>query len=233
MACTKQWEWVSANPASKISFKELKARTVDRWLAYGEEKKLLEEVEGKLYGQLKDIVVLALNTGMSQEELLKLQWQKVDLFRKTITTTRKKTSRTRTIPINNTVFELLKQRMRVRPIHDSGYVFFNSAGNMIDAGKLKGAFINAVKKAEIHNFRFHDLRHTFATRLVQRGVDLYKVAKLLGHADISTTQRYAHHYPESLRDGVEILDKPSTGKDSTEESDFHDFFTLRGLQGES
>jgi integrase len=56
----------------------------------------------------------------------------------------------------------------------------------------------------ILHVRFHDLRHTFATRLVQSGVDLYKVSKLLGHRDIKTTQRYAHHYPESLRDGVEV-----------------------------
>jgi site-specific recombinase XerD len=77
---------------------------------------------------------------------------------------------------------------------------------MIDAGKLKKAFISSVKEGKIENFRFHDLRHTFATRLVQQGVDIYKVSKLLGHKDISTTQRYAHHYPESLRDGVEVLD---------------------------
>ncbi len=56
------------------------------------------------------------------------------------------------------------------------------------------------------NFKFHDLRHTFATRLVQRGIDLYKISKLLGHHDIKMTQRYAHHYPESLRDGVEVLE---------------------------
>ena len=55
--------------------------------------------------------------------------------------------------------------------------------------------------------RFHDLRHTFATRLVQAGVDLYKVQKLMRHKSPIMTQRYAHHYPESLRDGVEVLDK--------------------------
>ncbi len=63
-----------------------------------------------------------------------------------------------------------------------------------------------VKKAGIEDFRFHDLRHTFATRLAQAGVDLYKISKLLGHKDIKMTQRYSHHCPESLRDGVEIID---------------------------
>lgn len=202
----KQWEWVKDNPVSKVSFKELKARTIDRWLTPEEEDNLMRASTGRLNGQLVDIIIIALNTGMSQEEIIKLSWQNVDLFRRTITTTRKKTTKTRTIPINNTVIELLKQRYKVRPITGSGTVFFNRAGNMVDAAKLKAAFVRAVKEAGIENFRFHDLRHTFATRLVQRGVDLYKVAKLLGHKDVTTTQRYAHHYPESLRDGVDILD---------------------------
>ncbi|MBI1912145.1 MAG: tyrosine-type recombinase/integrase [Deltaproteobacteria bacterium] len=67
-------------------------------------------------------------------------------------------------------------------------------------------FWKALKKAEIKEFRFHDLRHSFATRLVQNGVDLYKVQKLMHHREIKTTQRYAHHYPESLREGVNVLD---------------------------
>jgi integrase len=66
-----------------------------------------------------------------------------------------------------------------------------------------------LKRVGIEDFRFHDLRHTFATRLAQAGVDLYKIAKLLGHKDIKMTQRYSHHYPESLRDGVEVLDRIS------------------------
>lgn len=52
----------------------------------------------------------------------------------------------------------------------------------------------------------HDLRHTFATRMVQRGVDIYKVSKLLDHRDLKSTTRYSHHSPESLRDGVEVLE---------------------------
>ncbi|MCC7201383.1 MAG: tyrosine-type recombinase/integrase, partial [Nitrospirae bacterium] len=65
----------------------------------------------------------------------------------------------------------------------------------------------AMEKGRIESFRFHDLRHTFATRLVQAGIDLYKVQRLLGHKTPAMTQRYAHHSPESLRDGVEALDK--------------------------
>ena len=68
-------------------------------------------------------------------------------------------------------------------------------------------FISALKAAKIDNLHFHDLRRTFSTRLVQAGMDLYKVQRLLGHKSPSMTQRYAHHFPESLGDGVETLDR--------------------------
>lgn len=63
-----------------------------------------------------------------------------------------------------------------------------------------------LKTAGIENVTPHTFRHTFATRLAQRGVDLYKIANLLGHKDIRRTQRYSHHCPDSLRDGVQILE---------------------------
>ncbi len=63
-----------------------------------------------------------------------------------------------------------------------------------------------MQKAGIKDFRWHDPPHTFATRLAQAGVDLYKISKLLGHKHIKMTQRYAHHCPDSQRDGVETLE---------------------------
>ncbi len=71
---------------------------------------------------------------------------------------------------------------------------------------LRRAFNIALDKTGIQNFHFHDLRHTFATRLAQRGIDIYKISRLLGHQDIRMTQRYSHHCPDSLRDGVQILE---------------------------
>ncbi len=79
-------------------------------------------------------------------------------------------------------------------------------GKKINPQNLRYYFCRAMQKAGIKDFRWHDFRHTFATRLAQAGVDLYKVSKLLGHKDIKMTQRYAHHCPDSLRDGVEILE---------------------------
>lgn len=71
---------------------------------------------------------------------------------------------------------------------------------------LRVAFDNALVKSDIKDFHFHDCRHSFATRLVQNGGDLYRVKELLGHKTINMTMRYAHHYPESLRESVEVLD---------------------------
>ena len=72
-----------------------------------------------------------------------------------------------------------------------------------DSSKITGA----IARAGIKDFRFHDLRHTFATRLVQSGEDLYSVQRMLGHKSQAMTQRYTHHNPESLRRPVDALDK--------------------------
>ena len=102
--------WQVDNPFVKLKLK-LKASARDRWLTHEEEKKLLEKTEDKLYGQLTDIVLLDLNTGLSQEEVLKIQWSQVDFKRKTLTTKRKKTERrelpVRTIPLNKTAMMVL------------------------------------------------------------------------------------------------------------------------------
>lgn len=89
----------------------------------------------------------------------------------------------------------------------SNYVFYNGRGNRIEVRNLLRAFYSAMEKAKIEALRFHDLRHTFATRLVQAGVDLYTVQKLGRWKTTSMINRYAHHCTESLRPGVELLDK--------------------------
>lgn len=86
-------------------------------------------------------------------------------------------------------------------------MFHSKSHTTIDKCNIGKIFRSVTKKAGIEDFRFHDLRYCFATKLVQAGVDLYKVQSLLGHKSPLMTQRYAHHYPESLRDAVKILDQ--------------------------
>jgi integrase len=79
------------------------------------------------------------------------------------------------------------------------------------ARDLLRVFYPAMRRADVKRFRFHDLRHTFATRLVQAGCDIYTVQKLGRWKTISMVMRYAHHHPESLRAGIEILDRIPDG----------------------
>ena len=155
---------------------------------------------------MREIIVFAINTGLRQGEILNLKWPQVDLFRKTVTLLEQKNKCKDTLPVNETALRVLKARTKVRPIRTS-HVFYNGAGNPIDARNLLRTFYAAVEKAEVEKVRFHDLRHTFATRLVQAGVDLYAVQKLGRWKTISMITRYAHHYPESLRPGVLVLDQ--------------------------
>ena len=102
--------------------------------------------------------------------------------------------------------EVLKEKAKVRYLKRN-HVFCGKKGTKIDSRNLLRAFYKAVKKAGLEHLRWHDLRHTFATRLAQACVDLYKIQKLGRWKEISMLSRYAHHYPESLRDGVEALDQ--------------------------
>lgn len=196
----KEWEWCRDNPVKRVSM-EKEGRPRDRWLTREEEVELLR----KCPGWLQEIVVFALNTGMRQGEILSLTWHDVDLKRGIAILYETKNGEIRSLPLNRTVLRLMKEKGKVRHLSVDN-VFLSSSCTPLDAGNLRRAFMGALEKAKIRNFCFHDLRHTFATRLVQKGVDLYRVQKLLGHKDIKTTQRYAHHYPESLRSGVDVLD---------------------------
>ena len=85
-------------------------------------------------------------------------------------------------------------------------MFPSEALTRLNASNISRSLHLALEKAKVTDFHFHDLRHTCATRMIQAGVDLYKVQRLLGHKSPIMTQRYAHHCPESLRDGVDTLD---------------------------
>ena len=196
-----EWEWVTDNPVLKIT-KEKVRNQIERWLTPEEEQRLLAASPP----WLQEIILFALHTGMRQSEILNLQWPHVDLARRTLTILEQKNGSRDTLPLNATAVEILQARAGVRSI-SIAYVFFNEAGHRMDARNLLRAFYPAMRKARIERFRFHDLRHTFATRLIQAGVDLYTVQKLGRWKTISMVMRYAHHQPESLRRGVEVLDR--------------------------
>jgi site-specific recombinase XerD len=104
------------------------------------------------------------------------------------------------------VFDLLRAKLKVRSIM-TDLVFHTKTHTTIPHTTLHREFGIALEKAGIKDFRWHDLRHCFGTKLIQEGKDLYKVQMVLGHKTPIMTQRYAHHDIESLRDAAEVLDK--------------------------
>lgn len=207
LAC-REWEWLRYNPLSRVKM-PVTANQVDRWLSPEEEVALMDACHDRPW--LKDVIVFALNTGVRQGGIRHLKWSDVDFFRRTATL--KKKSRMSqgkyTIPLNQMVVEMLKANRKV--VSMSGYVF-TQHGEQLSKREIQRQFVTATKRAEISSFRFHDLRHTFATRLAQAGIDIYTISKLLGHSSVKMTERYAHHCPESLRYGVEILHKLNAEK---------------------
>jgi integrase len=206
----KQWEWVDSNPVAKIPMeKEPQGRV--RFLNDEEFDRLCDACPE----WLRPIVLTARHTGMRKENILSLKWNQVDLFRRVITLEHTKNDERLSIPINDTLMELFKRLSKVRHIK-SQFVFFHPNAKRKSAkGKFNGkryyevksSFQEALKKAGIKDFRFHDLRHCFASDLVQREVDLYVVQKLLGHKSQAMTQRYSHLAPENLRNAVLKLDE--------------------------
>jgi len=192
------WKMSEENPVSKIRFFSEKDTLKERILDPEEEDKLLCEAND----YLKLILIMALNTGMRQGEILKLKWEHVDFKEKHIIVKKTKSGENRIVPINKVLFnELLNIRKSARR---TPFVFPNPKTGK-PYTELKKSFKSACKRAGVENLRFHDLRHTFATRLVQSGVDLITVRDLLGHFSIRVTQRYTHSNRDQKINAVELL----------------------------
>jgi integrase len=158
---------------------------------------------GTFTDHLKPIVLLALNTGMRRGELFNLEWENVNFTRRILTVVgaTAKSGKTRHIPLNDEAMTVLQSWNGQRT--ESELVFPGADGERMD--NISTSWGNLIKEAQIKNFRFHDLRHDFASKLVMAGVDLNTVRELLGHADIKMTLRYAHLAPEKLAAAVAKL----------------------------
>lgn len=168
---------------------------------------LSDEEERRLLAALGDnepvqqIATLALHTGLRRGEIFNLAWTDVDFDRRTILVQQSKSGRKRMVPMNATVSEMLKNMVR------RGDLVFPSpkTGGRLD--NIKRSFGRAMREAKIENFKFHDLRHTAATRMADAGADAFTLMKILGHSDIRMTSRYTHATDSAIRKAVENLDR--------------------------
>lgn len=190
--------YLETNPAAKIKKSSEKDLIKERVLTEDEEARL----KNASYPVLRSIISVALHTGMRLGEILSLRWAQVDFAGMMLTAERTKSGKPRTIPLNAALHNELS--MLKSQDGRSPFVFPNSkTGKPLTT--VKTAFVAACRRAEIAGLRFHDLRHTFGSRLVEKGADIETVRSLLGHASIAVTQRYIHTTDERRRTAVERL----------------------------
>lgn len=154
---------------------------------------------------LKPLVLLSLNTGARQGELFRLHWDGIDFDRKSMVLIMrgKRKSYTRHIPLNREAFEVLKAWQSIAPVSEK-LVFPSKNGQRFN--NIQTSWENLKKLANLKNFRWHDMRHHFASRLVMKGVPLNTVRELLGHTNLEMTLRYAHLAPEQKERAVALLE---------------------------
>lgn len=215
-----EWDKVKVNPVTRI--KQFSETNRIRYLTEEEEQKLSDAFPQNYWPWVE----IALNTGMRRGEQFGLQWKHIDFQTSIITIPRAKNGELRHIPMNDRVIAILQglpSRLK------STWVFTSSNGETaMDADNfVRRVFKPALTKAGIGDFRWHDLRHTFASRLVMAGEDIRTVQELMGHKNITMTMRYSHLSPKHLMGAVQRLTEKPTGTRSgtNEEEELGQFCT--------
>lgn len=228
-----EWEYITAHPMAKLKQLKVDSIGVVRYLDDDENNRLRAALDARqeemrreresankwrtdrgheqkqslldlhFTDHLKPMVLVSLKTGMRRGELFNLKWSSINFTTKTITVAGEttKTSDTRRIEMNKEVFDTLEKWRK-----QSGtapYVFPNQAGGRLE--DVKSAWLKLLERAELIGFRWHDMRHDFASRLVMAGAPLNTVRELLGHSDIKMTLRYAHLASKTKAAAVELI----------------------------
>lgn len=231
-----EWGYLDINPLTKVKPSKVDDNGLPRFLSDAEELRLRSALDKReetarreresanqwratrgyplmpdlravpFVDHLRPLVLLAINTGMRRGELFNLTWKDVDLPRAMLVVRGEgaKSGKTRHIPLNAEAVTVLEGW---RESSDGkNLVFPGTDGERMD--NITSSWGKLVKDAKVRNFRFHDLRHSFASKLVMAGVDLNTVRELLGHADLKMTLRYAHLAPEHKAAAVARLNAP-------------------------
>lgn len=204
--CAIRWEVLpkGSNPCEGVEpFEDHGAR--ERYLTQTELERLLAALDNYRDQQVARIVKLLLLTGARKREILDAKWEEIDWQRRmlTIPAARSKSKKTHRVPLSETALEILRA-IRAERQDDHPWVFLNPK-----TGKPPVSFFYAWdsirKAAGLADVRLHDLRHSFASFLINAGRSLYEVQKLLGHYDPKVTMRYAHLSPEAMLEAVNVV----------------------------
>jgi len=200
-----EWHLISDNPMATVKQKKQDRQGRVRYLSVQERKRLTDALS-KHPLWFRVLVQVALNTGLRRGELFNLRWRELGGNRLAVLGSGAKSGHTRFVALNKTAAAALDDWRKKSPYSQlEDHVFPN-----VDTGKrlvdIKRQWAALMANARISNFRFHDCRHDFASRLVMGGIDLYRVSELLGHASLNMTQKYAHLAPEHQQAAVAVLE---------------------------
>lgn len=206
--CLKSaYEWLELDGAPpKIKWPKCRPTSID-FLSPDECEFLSKHAEGVVY----EMILMALRTGMRQGELKGLQWSSIDWENRSVAVRHSrddrmkmlvspKSNRERHIPLDADVYETLYRRRR-----ETGYVFLDEDSEPFDYHRMERRLTNACEHAGLRKIGWHTLRHTFASLLAMKGVPMTAVQQLMGHSNITTTMRYSHLAPSTLRAAIDML----------------------------
>jgi integrase len=189
-----KWAYLSKNPFRGIKQVKVKGKNLPKYLTKEQVAVLLATIPE---GEFKNLISFYLYTGCRRQEVLNLGWDDIDLEARRLTIRVTKSGESRAIPISTKLLEVISKMER------NGSKLFS-----MSPWYVTHLFKRYLKTANIQgsdSLKLHSLRHTFASHLVMSGVDLYTVAKLLGHSSVAVTQMYAHLAPDYLKVSVERL----------------------------
>ena len=196
-----KWElYEGKNPASSPGM--LREVHRDKYLSPAETQALFRALAADPDETAASVLALLAVTGARRGEVLKARWENVDLERGLLTVPRSKSGRTRHIPLSAVAVSILQRQLAKRQLHpENPYVFPSGRRSGQPVEGVRGAWRRARAAAGLpEDLRIHDLRHSFASALANSGVPINEIGTVLGHSQLSTTQRYAHHAPQRLID---------------------------------
>ena len=200
----KDLGWIERNPCARVKkLKESSGRV--RYLTDDERTRLIEACKASRNRLLYPAFILALSTGARQAELMNLRWPQVDFARSTILLRdgETKNGSGRVLPLTGEAFDLLRDMSKVRDLKDDRV--FPVSAETRGFGGMRNAWMNALSRAKVKDFRWHDLRHTAASYLTMAGVGSMEIAKVLGHKTLQMTARYSHLSPERTVELGDVL----------------------------
>jgi integrase len=194
----KEYGWLDANPVLKVT-KPREPRGRVRFLSDDERARLLQACRESTSPELYPAVVLALSTGARRMEIMGLRWPQIDLARRVAVLHETKNGERRLLSLSGPALALLQERAKVRRL-DTDLVFPGRRRRSIPGQPpkppipldLTAPWRTALKRAEIEDFRWHDLRHSAASYLAMNGASLAEIAEVLGHKTLAMVKRYSH-----------------------------------------